>query len=157
MIMHDKMPYDNSTLCHICSEELSENRVCDHCHLSGKFRGAAHEVFNLKYKVPTFLPVAFHNMSGYNSDLFINILGNSEDDISYIPNSEENYISFMRKVIVDKCFNTEGKKVNLKRELRFIDSFRYTDSRLDKLSGIQKICQFIKSKKCYRGNQLVFC
>ena len=45
--MHDKMVYDNSTLCHICNEELGEDRVRDHCHLSGKFRGADHEVCNL--------------------------------------------------------------------------------------------------------------
>ena len=40
--MHDKLVYDNSTLCDICNEELSNDRVRDHCHLSGKFRGAAH-------------------------------------------------------------------------------------------------------------------
>ena len=44
-----KLIYNNSTLCHICNEELGEVR--DHCHLSGKFRGAAHEVCKLKYKV----------------------------------------------------------------------------------------------------------
>ena len=54
MTMHDKMVYDSSTLCHICNVELGEDRVRDHCHLSGKFRGAAHEVSNLEYKVPTF-------------------------------------------------------------------------------------------------------
>ena len=48
MTIHDKLIYDNSTLYHICNEELGENKVRDHCHLSGKFRGAAHEVCNLK-------------------------------------------------------------------------------------------------------------
>ena len=47
MTIHDKTAYDNSTLCHICNEELGD-RVHDHCHLSGKFRGSAHEVCNLK-------------------------------------------------------------------------------------------------------------
>ena len=59
--MHDKLVYDNSTLCYISNEELGEDRVRDHCHLSGKFRGAAHEICNLKYKVPTFFPVVFHS------------------------------------------------------------------------------------------------
>ena len=49
MTMHDKLVYDNSTLCHICNDELGIDRVRDHCHLSG---GAAHEVSNLTYKVP---------------------------------------------------------------------------------------------------------
>ena len=47
MTMHDKLVYDNYTLSHICNEELGEDSVRDHCHLSCKFRGAAHEVCNL--------------------------------------------------------------------------------------------------------------
>ena len=69
--MLDKMTYDNSTLCHICYEELGKDRVRDHCHLTGMFRGAAHEICNLKYKVPKFFPVVFHNLSGYDNHLFI--------------------------------------------------------------------------------------
>ena len=90
--MHDKVIYDNSIPCHICYEELVEDRVRDHYHLSGKFRGPAHEVCNQKYKVPKFVPVVFHNSSGYDRHLFINTLGNSEGDISCIPNNEENFI-----------------------------------------------------------------
>ena len=58
-------------LCHICNEELGEDRVRDHSHLSGKFRGVAHEVCNLKYNIPKFFPVVFYNLSGYDSHLFI--------------------------------------------------------------------------------------
>ena len=94
--MHDKLAYDNSTLCHICDEELDKDKVCDHCHLSGKFRGAVGEVCNLKYKVSKFFPVLFHNFSGYDSHLFIKTLGSSERDISCISNNEENYISFTK-------------------------------------------------------------
>ena len=54
--MPDKLVYDNSTVCHICNEESDKDRVRDHCHLSGKFLGAAHEICNLKYKVPKFFP-----------------------------------------------------------------------------------------------------
>ena len=154
MIMHDKLVYDNSTLCHICNEEIGEDRVRDHFHLSGKFRGAAHEVCNLKYKVPTFFPVVFHNLSGYDSHLFIKALGNSQGDISCIPNNEENYISFTKQVIVDKFVNKEGKDVNLKRELSFIDSLRFMAASLDKLSSNLKIDQLVNLKKYYRCNQL---
>ena len=142
MTRHDKLVYDNSTNCPICNEELGEDRVRDHCHLSGKFRGAAHEVCNLKFKVPTFFPIVFHN-SGYDSHLFIKTLGNSEGDIYCIPNNEENYISFTKQVIVDKFVNKEGKEVNIKRELRFIDSLRFMASSHDKLSSNLKIDQFV--------------
>ena len=111
MTMHDKLVYDNSTICHICNEELGEDKVRDHCHLSGKFRGAAHEICNLKYKVPKFFPVVFHNLSGYDSHLFIKTLENIEGDISCIPNNEENYIFFTKPVIVDKFVNKEGKEM----------------------------------------------
>ena len=70
MTMHDKLVYDNFTLCHICNEELGKDKVRDHCLRSGKFRGAAHEVCNRQYKVPKFFPVVFHNLSGYDSQLF---------------------------------------------------------------------------------------
>ena len=109
--MHDIMVYDNSTLSDICNEELGEDRVRDHCHLSGKFRGTAHEVCNLKYKVSTFFPVVYHNLSGYDSHLFIKTLGNSEGDISCIPSNDESYISFTKNVLVDKFVNKEGKEV----------------------------------------------
>ena len=92
--IHDILVYDNSALCHICNEELGEDSVRDHCHLSSKFRGGAHEICNLKYKVPTFFPVVFHNLSDYDSHIFLKTLGNSEGDISCIPNNEESYISF---------------------------------------------------------------
>ena len=74
--MHDKMTYDNSTLCHICNEELGKDRVRDHCHLTGMFTGSAHEICNLKYMVLKFFPVVFHNLSGYDSHLFIKKLDN---------------------------------------------------------------------------------
>ena len=152
--MHDKTAYDNTTLCHICNEEPGKDRVRDQCHLSGKFRAAAHEICNLKYKVPKFFPVVFHNLSGYHSHQFIKTLGNSEGDISCNPNNEENYISFTKQIIVDKFVNEEGKEVNAKRELRFIDSLRFMALGLDKHSSNLKIDQFVNLKKYYSGNQL---
>ena len=127
--MHEKFVCDKSNLCHICNEELDSDKVGDHCHLSGKCRGAAHEICNLTYRVPKFFPVVFHNLSRYDSHLFIKTLGNSEEDISRIPNNEENYISFTQQVIVDKFGNKEGKEINVKREFRLIDSLRFMADR----------------------------
>ena len=81
-------------------------------------------------------------------------MGNSEGDISCIPNNAENYISFTKQVIVDKFVNKDGKEVKVKRELRFIDSLRLMASSLDKLSSNLKIDQFVNFKKYYSGNQL---
>ena len=97
--MHYELVYVKSTLCHICNEEFGKDKVRDHCHLSGKFRGVAHEVCNLKYKVSKFFPVVFRNFSGYDSHLFSKTFANSKGDISCIPNNEENYISFTKQLI----------------------------------------------------------
>ena len=148
--MHDKLVYDNFTLCHI-----GEASMRDHSHLTGKFIGAAREVCNLKYKVPEFFPVVFHNLSGYDNDLFIKTLENSQGDISCIPNNEVNYISFTKQVIVDKYFNKEGKEVNVKRELRFIDSLRFMASSPDKLCSNLKIDQFVNLKIYDSGSLLL--
>ena len=110
MTMHDNLVYHNITLCHFCNEELGKDRVRDHCHLYGKFRGAAHEVCNVRHKVPKFSPVVFHNSPGYDSYLFMKTLGNSEGDISCIPNNEENYISFTKEVIIDKFLIRKEKR-----------------------------------------------
>ena len=105
--------------------------------------------------VPKLFPVVFHNLSGYDSHLFVKTLGNSEGDISCIPNNEENYISFTKQVIVDKFVNEEGKEVNVKCELRFIDSLKFMASSLNKLSSNLKIDQFVNLKKYCSGNQLI--
>jgi len=62
--------FNNSTSCHICGGELGVDKVRDHCHLTGKFRGAAHNECNVRYRVPRFIPVFFHNLSRYDAHLF---------------------------------------------------------------------------------------
>lgn len=129
----DEKGFNNATICHICEKGFSEedNKVRDHCHLSGKFRGAAHNSCNINYKVPKFIPVVFHNLSGYDSHLFIKKLRGEK--INCIPTNEEKYISFSRDVTVDK-FVKDGKEITVRRELRFIDSFRFMPSSLEALS-----------------------
>jgi len=132
----DEKSFNAATICHICEKDFSkeDEKVRDHCHLSGKFRGAAHNSCNISYQVPKFFPIVFHNLSGYDSHLFIKKLrGNNEEKINCIPNSEEKYISFSREVIVDK-YKKDGEEKTVRRELRFIDSFRFMPSSLEALS-----------------------
>ena len=96
----DKEEFNKSTNCWICNGLLGEDRVRDHCHFTGKLRGAAHNICNLKFKKPKFTPVFFHNLSGYDSHLFITKLGKSKGHITCIPNNEEKYISFSKKIQV---------------------------------------------------------
>ena len=43
----------------------------DNCHYTGKFRGAAHSICNLRYKVPKNIPIVIHNNSTYDDQLII--------------------------------------------------------------------------------------
>ena len=100
----DREVYEATTICHICKkpfekhtpfgEEKGNQKVRDHCHLTGKFRGAAHYRCNFNYKIPKFIPVIFHNLSVYDSHFFIKQLGNTKGDITCIANTEQKYITF---------------------------------------------------------------
>ena len=117
MTREDKINYKKATHCHICVEEIDKDediKVRDHCHLTGKFRGAAHSMCNLKFRLPKFYPVIFHNLSGYDSHLFIKNLGKSEGKIDCIPNNEEKYISFTKEILVDKFIDEEGEEKEVK-------------------------------------------
>ena len=81
--------YEKETKCWICKGELNNDKVRDHCHFTGRYRGAAHNSCNLKYRKPNFTPVVFHNLSGYDSHLFIKNLGFTTGNIDCIPNNEE--------------------------------------------------------------------
>ena len=52
-----------------CKQELNTEKVKDHCHVTGKFRGAAHNKCNLKLRIPRELPIIFHNLQGYDGHL----------------------------------------------------------------------------------------
>ena len=69
--------YEKSEYCHICKEEfcndknnkeefMKKQKVRDHCHYTDKFRGAAHSICNLRYKVQQEIPVVLHNGSNYD-------------------------------------------------------------------------------------------
>ena len=150
----EREEFDETTECWICHGELGLDRVRDHCHLTGKYRGAAHNKCNLQYRRPKFIPVVFHNLSGYDSHLFIKNLGVTEGNINCIPNNEEKYISFSKDIVVGEYTNKNGKIVDIKQQLRFIDSFKFVASSLDKLvENLDKHC-CVNTGKFYKGKQL---
>ena len=143
----EKIEFKKATKCWICCGEFGDlKKVRDHCHYTGKFRGAAHNKCNLKYKKPKFIPVIFHNLSRYDSYLFIKKLGVSEGNINCIPNNEEKYISFSKAIVVGTYVDKKGKVKPIKQQLRFIDSFKFMASSLDKLVS--------NTKKFFKGQQL---
>ncbi|XP_072017519.1 uncharacterized protein [Amphiura filiformis] len=149
--------FKKSTHCHICKDPLTPDdkdnyNVRDHCHYKGTFRGAAHNQCNLAYRNPKFFPVIFHNLAGYDAHLFIKNLAKTEGEIDCIPSNEEKYISFTKKILVDTFTNKEGKEVDVKRDLRFIDSFKFMAAGLGKL--VENLDEFSELPKFYQDEQL---
>ncbi|XP_057290793.1 uncharacterized protein LOC130613470 [Hydractinia symbiolongicarpus] len=137
-----KREHDEATHCHICLKPFDDGKnnrkVRDHCHYTGLYRGAAHNSCNLKYKIPSHIPVIFHNLSGYDAHLFIRELGEKYDtqDIGCIAENTEKYISFNVKIKVPLGGMVYGDGEKYKTiEIRFIDSCRFMASSLDNLAS----------------------
>ena len=88
--------FQQSNSCRICEKLIDndEEKVRDHCHVTGKFRGAAHESCNLNLKLTKKVPVIFHNLRGYDSHLIFNELDKFDVKIKVIPNGLEKYMAF---------------------------------------------------------------
>ena len=146
--------YNKETKCWICKGELDNDKVRDHCHFTGRYRGAAHNKCNLNYRKPNFKPVVFHNLSGYDSHLFIKNLGFSQGNIDCIPNNEERYISFTKSVEVGRYTSKEGENKPLHYKIRFIDSFKFMAESLDSLVNNLPEDAFNNLKRYHTGDKL---
>ena len=135
MTKEDEKDFQKAIKCHICDKKYTDKdtRVRDHCHITGKYRGSAHQECNLKIKIEPEkikIPVIFHNLRGYDSHFIMQQIGEivkkhtyknkkgeeKQMNINAIPNNMEKYMAFM-----------------LGNHLTFIDSFQFMSSSLDKL------------------------
>ena len=69
----EEIDYYKQKICYISKKEFDKKNyiVRDHCHYTGKYRGAAHNICNLRYKIPKEVPVVFHNGSTYDYHFMI--------------------------------------------------------------------------------------
>ena len=128
--------------CSVCDKPIDNPKVKDHDHVTGEFRGPAHNSCNLNYKVPKHIPIIFHNLEGYDSHLFIKQLGKT--DCICIAKNEEKYISFT------KIIGTGKDKI----QLRFIDSLKFMASSLSNLTKNLSKNKFENMKANYKGEEL---
>ena len=106
------------------------NKVKDHCHYTGKYRGAAHGICNLRYKIPKDIPEVFHNGSIYDNHF---IIKEFEGQFYCFGENTEKYITFSvpiktKTVKTDKVSNDKITKISYK--LKFIVSFRFISTSL---------------------------
>ena len=123
-------------VCHFCEKSLTDttDKVRDHDHLNGKYRGAAHSKCNLKARKNNFIPVYFHNGSKYDIHLIFEKLVNGfiERYITHriLSKSEEEYI-----IIQVGC-------------LKIMDTYRFLSSPLSSLGATLKAedCHMLQSR-----------
>ena len=107
-----------NNICWICNKlfHVSDNKVRDHCHATGKYRSAAHSNCNVNFKMTKKVPMIFHNLEGYDSNLIFKELSKFNVKISVIRNGLEKYMAFI-----------------INRNIVFVDSMQFMKSSLDSL------------------------
>ena len=135
----EKETHENQKICCICEQEFCTKknkkefkeklRVRDHDHYTGKYRGSAHSICNLRYKVPKEIPVVFHNGSTYDYHFIIKQLAKEfKGNFDCLGENTEKYITF--SVPIKKELKN-GKVIIYK--LKFIDSYRFMSTSLSSL------------------------
>ena len=74
-----EVDHNKQKIFYICKKEFDTSnkkhyKVRDHCHYTGKYRGAAHNICNLRYKTLKEIPIVFHNVSTYDYHFIIKVL-----------------------------------------------------------------------------------
>lgn len=122
----DQKLFHEATHCHICLRPFAGNdeKVLDHDHFTGAYRGAAHRTCNSKYttwKKRYSVPIVFHNLRGYDSYIIIRGVKDllpKEVTIDPIAKSIEKYTSFTIQM-------KDPETRQLKVSMRFIDSLQF--------------------------------
>ena len=131
--------YENQKFCHVCRKLFTKDdkKVKGHCHFTGKYRGAAHNEYNMNYKITKNIPIVFHNLSSYDGHFIIKELANEFDGgLECLGENTEKYISFSVKInkrITQKDEDGNKKVVNIPFRLKFIDSYRFMVASLSEL------------------------
>ena len=149
----EQKSFDAEVNCHICSRELRNDKVRDHCHFTGNYRGAAHNKCNLMCRKPRILPVIFHNLQGYDAHLFIKQIARLEGDLNCIPYTEEKYISFSKSIKVGEYYCLKlAKMCPINFEIRFLDSFKFLQTSLANLVSNLSKEDFHNTKHVFKKN-----
>ena len=148
----EEIYHNKQKICYTCKKEFNNNdkkqqKVRDHCHYTGKYRGAAHNICNLRYKVCKEIPVVLHNGSTYDYHFIIKELVKEFDgNLECLGENTEKYITFS----VPLKNKIENKNIEITYKIKFIDSYRFMSSSLSKL--VDNLSEGIHNNKCVNFN-----
>ena len=135
MTEEDEINFNKETICHICEKELDENKVRDHDHFTGKYRGAAHYDCNINYNFKNFkIPVFFHNLKGYDEHFIIKAYAKYGKYMKQALDKDGNVIEKETTMRIDCIPNTSEKYLSFTiGRMQFKDSFGFMSSSLEQL------------------------
>ena len=145
--------HESQDECYACKTPFNGDKVRDHCHYTGKYRGALHSKCNLRLRRSRTIPVFFHNLTGYDCHLFVKRLADSPGDVNCIPRNEEKYVTFNKSVLVDTVVR-EDKEVKIYSTLKFVDTMNFMQTSLEKLVKNLDASQFKHTGKYFQGEKL---
>ena len=118
MSTNDEERFQLSNKRWICDKlfNVGDDKIRDHCHVTGKYRGSAQWSCNVNIKFTKNIPVMFHNLSGYDSHLIMQEINRFDVKINVIPNGLDKYMV-----------------LTIKNNLIFLDSIQFMNSTLNKL------------------------
>ena len=141
----EEKKHNKQDVCHICKKGFSTDdinkkyKVRDHCHYTGKYRGAAYDICILRYKIPKEIPVVFHNGSTYDYHFIIKELAEEfEGEFECLGENTEKNITFsvlIKKEITKKDKNGNDKITKISYKIKFIDSYRFMPTSLSNLAS----------------------
>ena len=153
----EKRAHRIQRICYICKKKFStddnnkkHHKIRDHCHYTEKYRGAAHDIWNLRYKMRKEVPVVFHSCSTYDYHFIIKELAEEfEGEFECSGENTEKSITFSLQIKKEITKNSKGgndKITKISYKIKCIDSFRFMSSSLSNL--VDNLSEGLHSDQC---------
>ena len=164
MSSEDTAKHSLATNCYICGKRFASSKkeshnlqkVCEHDHLTGKYRGAACQECNGKMRLQdTFLPVFFHNFRGYDCHIICQeALGEIDGwKVEVIAQTKEKYMSMNAEFCVRPG---DEKRKAVYMRIGFRDSFQFMTASLSSLVGNLSADQLKYTRAMFKGDDVAF-
>ena len=142
--------HSEQKVCYICKKEFNtddsdKKHYKVKYHYTGKYRGAVHNICNLRYKIPKEIPIVSHNGSTYDYHFKIKELVKEFDgNFECLGENTEKYITF--SVPIKKEIKNKNKIIDITYKIKFIDSFRFMSTSLSKL--VDNLFEGLHNNRC---------
>ena len=144
--------HNKQKVCYICKKEFNTDdsdkkyhKVKDHCHYTRKYRGAAHNICNLRYRIPKEIPIVFQNGSTYDYHFIIKELVKEFDgNFECLGENTEKYITF--SVPLKTEIKNKNKIIEITCKIKFIDGYRFMSTSRSKV--VDNLSEELHNNRC---------